>query len=81
MNQQTLEESGQNLSLEEIEAFASSLKVCPKCHSSEGFWVAANREKSYAQCKHCAAILEFCEVLSYREKGQTSRGVFKKLKL
>jgi translation initiation factor 2 beta subunit (eIF-2beta)/eIF-5 len=81
MKLQASEELGRSLSLEEIEAFASSLKVCPKCGSGEGFWVAANREKSYAQCKHCGAILEFCEVLSYREKGQTSKGVFKKLKL
>ena len=69
------------MSLEEIEAFANSLKICPKCSSNEGFWLTASREKSYAQCKHCGAILEFCEVLSYTEKGKLSKSVFRKLKL
>jgi transcription elongation factor Elf1 len=73
------------LSLEEIEAFANSLRTCPKCGSNEGFWLAANREKSYAQCKHCGAILEFCEVLSYSDKPKSpskndSKSVFKKLR-
>jgi transcription initiation factor TFIIIB Brf1 subunit/transcription initiation factor TFIIB len=53
---------------------------CPKCGSNEGFWLAANREKSYAQCKHCGAVLEFCEVLSYTDKDKRSRSAFKKLK-
>jgi translation initiation factor 2 beta subunit (eIF-2beta)/eIF-5 len=61
---------GTYLSFEEIERFASSLKKCPKCGSGEGFWLAANKEKSYAQCKNCGAILEFCEVLSYSDKHQ-----------
>jgi translation initiation factor 2 beta subunit (eIF-2beta)/eIF-5 len=80
MKHQALQKAGQNLSLEEIEAFANSLKTCPKCGSNEGFWLAANREKSYAQCKHCGAVLEFCEVLSYTDKDKRSRSAFKKLK-
>jgi translation initiation factor 2 beta subunit (eIF-2beta)/eIF-5 len=52
------------LSLEEIEAFHKSLKVCPKCGSSEGFWLTAKRDTSYVQCKHCGAIIELCEVFS-----------------
>lgn len=73
------------MSLEEIEAFANSLRTCPKCGSSEGFWLAANREKSYAQCKHCGAILEFCEVLSYSDTPKPpskndSKSAFKKLR-
>jgi translation initiation factor 2 beta subunit (eIF-2beta)/eIF-5 len=52
------------LSLEEVEAFRRSLKVCPKCNSSEGFWLTAKRETSYVQCKHCGAIIEVCEILS-----------------
>ncbi len=66
------------MSLDEIDAFAKSLKNCPKCGSSEGFWFAANREKSYVQCKHCAAILEIYEVFSKLEKG--SKPLFRKLK-
>jgi transcription elongation factor Elf1 len=69
------------LSLEDIDAFARSLKTCPKCGSGEGFWLAANREKSYVQCKHCGAILEFCEVLPHLEKTKSQRTAFKKLKL
>jgi translation initiation factor 2 beta subunit (eIF-2beta)/eIF-5 len=73
------------LSLEEIEAFANSLKTCPKCSSNEGFWLVANREESYAQCKHCGAILEFCEVLSYSENSKPpakndARRIFKKFR-
>jgi ribosomal protein S27AE len=69
------------LSLEDIDAFARSLKTCPKCSSGEGFWLAANREKSYVQCKHCGAILEFCEVIPHPEKTKSQRTAFKKLKL
>jgi translation initiation factor 2 beta subunit (eIF-2beta)/eIF-5 len=77
----TYKSSGLNLSLDEIEAFASSLKSCPKCGSGEGFWLVANRERSYVQCKHCGAILEFCEVLSHPEKAKGSKSAFRKLKL
>lgn len=68
--------------MEEIEGFAASLKVCLKCGSSEGFWLVANREKSYAQCKHCGAVLEFCEVLEHNRKDQaTKKSMLRKLKL
>ena len=66
------------MSLDEIDAFAKSLKNCPKCGSAEGFWFAANREKSYVQCKYCGAILEIYEVFSRLEKG--SKPFFRKLK-
>ena len=52
------------MSLEEVEAFYRSLKVCPKCGSSEGFWLTAKKDTSYVQCKHCGAIIELCEVFS-----------------
>lgn len=64
------------MSLEEIEAFARSLEVCPKCGSSEGFWLTAKQDKSYVQCKHCGAIIELCETLSKEratKKGAQSR--------
>ncbi len=68
------------MSLDEIDAFARSLKNCPKCGSNEGFWVAANREKSYVQCKYCGAILEIYEVFPGSEKGKGSKSFFRKLK-
>jgi len=68
------------LSLDEIDAFARSLKNCPKCGSTEGFWIAANREKSYVQCKYCGAILEVYEVFPGSEKGKGSKSFFRKLK-
>jgi translation initiation factor 2 beta subunit (eIF-2beta)/eIF-5 len=52
------------LDLEEIETFRRTLKNCPTCGSAEGFWLVAKSDKTYFQCKHCAAILEICEVVS-----------------
>jgi len=60
------------LSLEEIEAFRRSLKVCPKCNSSKGFWLTAKQDKSYVQCMHCGAILELAEHLSTEEASKKS---------
>jgi ribosomal protein L37AE/L43A len=51
------------LDLEEIENFRKTLKNCPDCGSAEGLWLVAKRDKTYFQCKHCAAILEICEVV------------------
>jgi len=68
------------LSLDEIDAFARSLKNCPKCGSDEGFWLVANREKSYVQCKHCGAILEIYEVFPGSEKSKSAKSFFRKLK-
>jgi ribosomal protein S27AE len=68
--------------LDEIDAFATSLKNCPKCGSSEGFWLAADRERSYVQCKQCAAILEICQVFPGSGKEKGSKSLFSlKLKL
>jgi hypothetical protein len=49
------------LGLDEIENFRKFLKNCPDCGSTEGFWLIAKRDKTYFQCKHCAAILEVRE--------------------
>jgi translation initiation factor 2 beta subunit (eIF-2beta)/eIF-5 len=77
---ETLRSLGNNLSLEEIEAFCKSLKKCPKCDSNEGFWLTANRQRSYVQCKHCGVILEILEVFRESGKIKESRGVFKRIK-
>ena len=65
------------MSLEEIEAFYRSLNKCPKCSSNEGFWLTANREKSYVQCKHCGAILEIVEVFQKEKEDKKSKGLLK----
>jgi len=59
--------------LGEIEAFRWSLKECPKCRSSEGFWLVTKRGGSYVQCKHCGAILELCEVFPATKEGSSSK--------
>jgi ribosomal protein L37AE/L43A len=66
------------LSLEEIEALHKAVKRCPKCDSTEGFWLTAKRDKSYVQCKHCGAILELFELFPGTEKMKTFRGILKK---
>jgi ribosomal protein S27AE len=69
------------LSLEEVEAFRRSLKVCPKCNSSEGFWLAVKRDRSYVQCKHCGAVIEVCEILSeerlVRKRTSSRHGILR----
>jgi translation initiation factor 2 beta subunit (eIF-2beta)/eIF-5 len=80
MGLKALESSGSGLSLEEIEAFHRSLKKCPKCDSNEGFWLTANRERSYVQCKHCGTILEIYEVFKGPEKSKELKGIFKIVK-
>jgi transcription elongation factor Elf1 len=70
------------LSLDEVEALRRSLKVCPKCGSSEGFWLTAKRDAGYVQCKHCGAVIELCEVHSIEagaKKGsQSKRGILRR---
>jgi translation initiation factor 2 beta subunit (eIF-2beta)/eIF-5 len=80
MTLETQDDSGSSLGLEEIEAFYRSLTKCPRCNSTEGFWLAANRERSYVQCKHCGTILEIYEVFPESEKIKGTKGVFKRLK-
>jgi translation initiation factor 2 beta subunit (eIF-2beta)/eIF-5 len=77
---EALQKSGNNLSLEEIEAFHRSLKKCPKCDSNEGFWLTANRQRSYVQCKYCGAILEIVEVFRESDKIKEQKGVFRRIR-
>ena len=74
---EALDELVNGLSLEEIEAFCRSLSRCPKCDSTEGFWLSATRERSYVQCKHCGAILEICEVFQEPRGNKKPRGLFR----
>jgi hypothetical protein len=68
---------GRGLALEEIEAFCWGLKECPKCGSSEGFWLVAKLNRSYVQCKHCGDILEFCEFFPVAKKSGFSKRLFR----
>ena len=72
---------GARLDLHEIDNFRSSLKSCPECGSTEGFWLVAKRDKTYFQCKHCAAILEVCEVLPHSKAAKDSRKFLGKLRI
>jgi ribosomal protein L37AE/L43A len=72
---------GVQLSLKEIEDFRKSLKNCPHCGSTEGFWLIARREKTFFQCKHCAAILEVCEVHPPSKTTKESKKFLARIKL
>lgn len=64
------------MNLDEVEDFHRSLKACPKCGSSEGFWLTPKRNTGYVQCKHCGALLEPVEAFSIREgakKGEQGK--------
>jgi translation initiation factor 2 beta subunit (eIF-2beta)/eIF-5 len=50
------------LNLDDVENFRKTLKKCPDCGSTEGYWLIAKREKTYFQCKNCAAMLEVAEI-------------------
>ncbi|MGA2767440.1 MAG: hypothetical protein ABSF24_03900 [Candidatus Bathyarchaeia archaeon] len=75
-----LQELGLRLDLDEIESFRSSLKSCPECSSTEGFWLVAKSDKTYFQCKHCAAILEVCEILQHSKASKDSKRFLGKLR-
>lgn len=68
------------MDIDEIEDFRGSLKSCPKCGSTEGFWLVAKRDGTYFQCKHCAAILEICETPPPLKTSKDSRKFFGKLR-
>jgi len=64
-------EIGENLKLEEIETASSRFKICPKCHSTQGFWLGLMSDHAYVQCKDCGAKLELFEVYTMGEKGRS----------
>jgi transcription elongation factor Elf1 len=55
------------LSWNEIEEIFKTVKKCPNCGSSEGFWLALKLEKRFLQCKHCGALIEVCEVFESKK--------------
>ena len=55
-------EIGERLKLQEIEEAFSHFKACPKCGSTEGFWLGLKRDCAYAQCKSCGANFDLFEV-------------------
>jgi hypothetical protein len=69
------------LKLDEIEALLSTLKSCLDCGSTEGFWLVAKHDNIYFQCKHCAAILEICEIHPSSKATKDSKKFLEKLKI
>jgi transcription elongation factor Elf1 len=63
-------EIGERLKLQEIEDAFSRFKICPKCNSTQGFWLGLKRDNGYAQCKECGAKFELYEVYVLGEKGK-----------
>jgi len=64
-------EIGEQLNLQEIEAAFKQFNSCPKCNSSEGFWLELKRDQAYVQCKGCGAKFELCEVYTISGNGKT----------
>ena len=69
------------MGLDEIEDFRKSLKNCPDCGSTEGFWLIAKRDKTYFQCKHCAAILEVLKEHPPAKTTKASKKFLARIKL
>ncbi|MDI6805160.1 MAG: hypothetical protein QMD20_00680 [Candidatus Bathyarchaeia archaeon] len=63
-------EIGEALKLQEIEEAFSRFKICPKCNSTQGFWLGIKRDIGYAQCKECGAKFELHEVYTFGERGK-----------
>jgi len=61
---------GGRLNLQEIETASNRFKTCPKCNSTEGFWLGLERDHAYVQCKSCGAKFELFEVYQIGEKGK-----------
>ena len=59
------------MNLQEIETASNNFKICPKCNSTEGFWLGLKRDHAYVQCKSCGAKFELFEVYKIGEKGKT----------
>jgi len=60
------------VNLQEIENALSMFKTCPKCNSTQGFWLGLKRERAYAQCKSCGANFELFEVFKLLEKDKSA---------
>lgn len=56
-----------------MENFRRNIHNCPKCNSAEGFWITSNHERSYIQCKHCAAILDILEFFPSPDRSKGSK--------
>jgi len=63
---------------QEIQTFRKLLKKCPKCGSSEGFWLGVKLREAYLQCKHCGTIIEAAEMVPLEEEKK-KEGRFRQL--
>ena len=66
-------EIGEKLNLKEIETAFSQFKICPKCNSTEGFWLGLEGAHAFVQCKGCGAKFELFEIYKMREKNKNSQ--------
>ncbi|MBS7608465.1 MAG: hypothetical protein QXL77_03165 [Candidatus Bathyarchaeia archaeon] len=68
------------MKLEEVLAVSSQMKSCPKCSSSEGFWLGFKRDHAYVQCKSCGSSFELYQIYKINEKEgkPQSRKIFRK---
>ncbi|MEM2972201.1 MAG: hypothetical protein QW270_07285 [Candidatus Bathyarchaeia archaeon] len=58
------------MKLHEIEDAFNRFKTCPKCNSTQGFWLGLKHDNAYVQCKECGAKFELHEVYVFGEKGK-----------
>jgi hypothetical protein len=65
----------ENISLKEIEAKLDRFKLCPKCSSSEGFWLGVSHSHPYVQCKTCGVKFELFEIFRMDHKDKTLQKV------
>jgi len=65
-------EIGERLNLQEIEEAFSRFKICPKCNSTEGFWLGLKGDHAYVRCKGCGGKFELFEVYRIGEKGKAA---------
>jgi len=63
---------------QELESFRKLPKRCPKCWSSEGFWLGVKSREVYFQCKHCGTIIEAAEIVPLEEEKK-KKGRFRQL--
>jgi len=61
------------LRFEEIEDALSRFDKCPKCSSTEGFWLGLRRGRFYVQCKGCGVKFEYFEMYRVEKESKGSR--------
>jgi hypothetical protein len=66
-------EIGEILDLEEIEDAFRQSKVCPRCDSTDGFWLGLKHGHAYVQCKNCGGKFELFKIFKIPEEDRSPR--------